>query len=78
MTSGPPDATSVVRPLLTVVRGQPTPEQIVALVAVVGLRAAEAAAADQPRASRPLWAAPVLRAPLAHGPQAWRASGLPR
>ena len=70
--------TEPVRPLLRVVRGAPTPEQLAALVAVVSSRAAVAAAAEQPRASRPAWAAPVLRTPLAHGPDAWRASGLPR
>jgi len=66
-----------VQPLLRVVRGAPTPEQLAALVVVVSSRAAVAAAADRPRAYRPLWAAPVLRAPLAPGPDAWRTSGLP-
>jgi hypothetical protein len=71
---------AVVRPLLTVVRGGPTPEQLAALVAVVTARAsaAETAAAETAAAARPLWAAPVLRSPLSHGPGAWRASGLPR
>jgi hypothetical protein len=65
------------RPLLTVLRGDPTPEQLAALVAVV---AARGAAPDEAalRAPRPLWAVPVLRAPLSPGPGAWRASGLPR
>ena len=68
------------RPLLTVVRGGPTPEQLAALIAVVTARAsaAETAAAEAAAAVRPLWAAPVLRSPLSHGPGAWRASGLPR
>ena len=70
------------RPLLTVVRGGPTPEQLAVLVAVVTARASaaetEAAEAETAAAARPLWAAPVLRSPLAHGPGAWRASGLPR
>ena len=65
-------------PLLRVVRGAPTPEQLAALVVVVTSRAAVAAAADRPRASRSAWATPVLRTPLAPGPDAWRASGLPR
>ena len=71
---------AVVRPLLTVVRGGPTAEQLAALVAVVTARAsaAETAAAETAAAARPLWAAPVLRSPLSHGPGAWRASGLPR
>ena len=65
------------RPLLTVLRGEPTPEQLAALVAVV---AARGTAADEPAAPlpRPLWSVPVLRTPLSPGPGAWRASGLPR
>ena len=75
MSEGP-----AARPLLTVVRGGPTPEQLAALIAVVTARAsaAETAAAEASAAVRPLWAAPVLRSPLSHGPGAWRASGLPR
>ena len=67
---------AVAAPLLTVLRGDPTPEQLAALVAVLAARAAEQApAAPAPRA---LWAVPVLRSPLSPGPGAWRASGLPR
>ena len=71
---------SAARPLLTVVRGGPTPEQLAALVAVVTARAAAADTAADPAgaAPRPRWASPVLRSPLAHGPGAWRVSGLPR
>ena len=64
------------RPLLTVVRGEPTPEQLAALIAVVGSRAA--ATGDDDPAPRELWATPVLRSPVLPGPGAWRASGLPR
>ena len=64
-------------PLLRVVRGEPTPEQLAALLAVVAARAG-APAARQPRPVRSLWATPVLRAPLSPGPGAWRASVLPR
>lgn len=64
------------RPLLTVVRGEPTPEQLAALIAVVGARAA-GGGADAPKPARSLWAAPVLRGALPAGPGAWRASGLP-
>jgi len=66
------------RALLTVVRGEPTPEQLAALVAVVAARAAAPEPDPEAPAPRPLWAAPVLRAPLFPGPGAWRASGLPR
>lgn len=66
------------RPLLRVVRGEPSDEELAALTAVV------AAAASQPEpeapAPRSAWADPAhrLRAPLRPGPGAWRASALPR
>ena len=66
-----------VRPLLTVVRGEPTPEQLAALIAVVSARAA-ASGEDAPALVRPLWNRPQLRTPLTPGPGAWRASGLPQ
>ena len=65
------------RPLLTVVRGEPTPEQLAALIAVVAARASNAAD-ETARVEPSLWATPVLRTPLAPGPGAWRGSGLPR
>ena len=64
------------RPLLTVVRGEPTPEQLAALIAVVSARGGAAEPQDAPAPS--LWARPVLRGPLHPGPGAWRASALPR
>lgn len=64
-------------PLLTVVRGAPTPEQLAALIALIGTTAS-AAVADEPAAAPSLWATPVLRIPLTHGAGGWRASGLPR
>lgn len=65
--------------LLTVVRGRPTPEQVAALVAVVGaagrsLPAAAPAAQDRLPS---LWAAPALRATPASEPYGWRASMMP-
>jgi hypothetical protein len=65
------------RPLLQVVRGEPSPHELAALVAVLAARAG-APAAPQPRPVRSLWATPVLRTPLSPGPGAWRASALPR
>ena len=65
-----------VRPLLTVLRGEPTLEQLAALIAVVSSRAAAAEQADPPMP--PLWAQPVLRTPLSPAPGAWRASTLHR
>jgi Acyl-CoA carboxylase epsilon subunit len=68
------------RPFLRVVRGDATPEEIAALVAVLTARAraAEAARPTPPR-RRSAWADPArrLRRPLPHGPGAWRAGALP-
>ncbi|GLZ12119.1 hypothetical protein Acsp04_23540 [Actinomadura sp. NBRC 104425] len=70
------------KPFLQVVRGDATPEEVAALVAVLTARARAAAAAapaGRQRASR--WAdrSRMMRAPLPpSGPGAWRASGLPR
>jgi hypothetical protein len=65
----------VTEPLLRVVRGNPTPEELAALIAVVSTRGV---AAEEPAAARSLWASPSLRRPLSPGPGAWRASSLPR
>jgi hypothetical protein len=67
-------------PLLRIVKGDPRPEEVAALVAVVqGM--ANAAAEESARAARPTpeWrsAARRVRRTLRHGPGAWRASGLP-
>jgi hypothetical protein len=65
------------RPVLRVVRGIPTPEELAALVTVVAARSAGSPPPGEPAS---LWRdrAAVLRAPLAPGPGSWRASGLPR
>ena len=65
------------RPVLRVVRGDATPEEIAALAAVLLSRSA----ADEPP-PRPLpsaWAdrSRLLRRPLFPGPDAWRRSCLP-
>ena len=68
------------RPVLRVVRGAPSAEELAALVAVVAARASAGAEPTPP--ARPLWGRPVLRPVLTpdliSGPGAWRASGLPR
>ena len=64
------------RLLLRVVHGNPTAEELAALVAVVAARASVAAEPGPP--PRPLWGRPALRPTLTPGPGAWRASGLPR
>ena len=71
-----PQDVPVATPLLTVVRGEPTAEQLAALVAVVSARAAAGGGAGEP-APRPLWGRPQLRGALHPAPGAWRASGLP-
>ena len=63
-------------PVLVVVRGDATPEEVAALVAVVQAAAA-VAPADAPPASQ--WGSPrrAVRAPLMAGRDGWRASALP-
>jgi hypothetical protein len=63
-------------PLLRIVSGDPTPEELAALVAVVASLSAPAAA---PERRTPEWNATrrLQRLVLRHGVGAWRASGLP-
>ncbi|MGH3099152.1 MAG: acyl-CoA carboxylase subunit epsilon [Streptosporangiales bacterium] len=62
---------------LRVVRGEPTPEELAALVTVLAARAG--AANGTGGAPRSEWANPArsMRGPLPPGPGAWRRSGLP-
>ena len=65
-------------PLLKIVKGDPSPEEVAALVAVVGaLGSAATAPAPSPR---PEWNAPhrLLRPPHQPGPAGWRTCGLSR
>ena len=64
-------------PLLRVVSGEPTPEELAALVAVV---ASMGSAAASPPRRTPEWQAHhrKVRATYPHGPGGWRSSGLPR
>ena len=63
--------------VLRLVRGNPTAEELGAVVALLAARSGSAA--EEPAAQeRSLWGLPQLRPPLDHGPGAWRASGLPR
>ena len=66
------------QPVLRVVKGDPTPEEVAALVAVIA--ALGSGPADEKPKPRSAWADPArrLRAALPHGPGAWRSSGLPR
>ena len=65
------------RPFLRVVKGDASPEEIAALVAVLGSLGDPAPA---PRKRAPEWGAPhrQVRRSLPHGPGGWRSSGFPR
>jgi len=70
-------------PSLRVVRGEPTAEELAALVVVLTARAA---AAEPPARPQPAWADPAGRLPVRRrplpgpprrGPDSWRRSALP-
>jgi hypothetical protein len=64
-------------PLLRIVKGDPTPEEVAALVTVVSAMAAGAAeAAARDKAPKPEWSAHRRKLPTTyrHGHGAWRAS----
>jgi acyl-CoA carboxylase epsilon subunit len=64
-------------PFLRVVSGNPTPEEVAALVAVL----AASGGGERPAPRRtPAWSHParLVRRTPAPGPGGWRASGLPR
>ena len=63
-------------PLLRVVRGEPTPEELAALLAVLASRTA--GTPDVPH-SRSAWNDPArrVRRPVVHGPGGWRSSAYP-
>ena len=69
-------------PVLRVIRGDATPEEIAAVVAVLLARSAASDASSSSSSARPApsaWAdrSRLLRRPLHPGPGAWRRSGLP-
>jgi hypothetical protein len=76
-TPGPGDADAA-RPVLRVVSGEPTPEELAALTVVLAAAASGGGAA--PVAVRSTWADPArsVRVVFPAGPGAWRSSGLPR
>ncbi|MEU7132015.1 acyl-CoA carboxylase epsilon subunit [Streptomyces sp. NPDC046261] len=67
--------------MIKVVRGNPTPEELAAALAVVQARAAAGAAAAPPEPTRPEWASPARLAAsrrVPHpGPRAWRTTYWP-
>jgi len=66
------------RPVLHIVRGEPSPEELAALVTVLAARAA-ASAPGRPTPVRTLWndRSRLVRRPLTPGRGAFRASVLP-
>ena len=77
MSYEPADQAADQRPILRVVKGDATPEEVAALVAVVASLGGETAA---PERRTPEWSAhhrKVRRNPP-HGPGGWRSSSLPR
>jgi hypothetical protein len=73
----PDEADAAVRPVLRVISGNPSAEELAALIAVVAARGAGAAEPDPAPPSPWTTRASSLRRPLVPGPGAWRASGLP-
>jgi Acyl-CoA carboxylase epsilon subunit len=69
------------RPVLRIVRGDPTPEELAALLAVVGAKSGTGSgAAELPaRSTRSAWSDParLVRRPVRPGPDGWRRSALP-
>jgi len=64
---------------LSVVRGEPTAEELAALVAVIASRSAgETKRPAQPKVSGWTDRARYVRGRLPHSPDGWRASALPR
>jgi hypothetical protein len=66
------------RPHLRIVKGNPSDEEVAALVAVVStLGATEESGSERPKSA---WSdrRALVRESLPHGPGAWRVSGLPR
>jgi hypothetical protein len=81
--SGPaahPESGPASQPALAIVAGNPSAEQIAAVVTVLSARLRPADATWAGQATRSRWSARSrqLRAPLLRGPGAWRASALPR
>jgi hypothetical protein len=68
------------RPLLSVLRGEPTPEELAAVIVVLTARSSGTDRAPARQRPGSAWTAKsrMLRPPLTAAPGAWRASGLPR
>ena len=64
-------------PLLKVVQGNPTPEELAAIIAVVASRKLRV---EEPKSNFSLWArrSRLVRPAMRPGPGAWRGSTFPR
>ena len=64
------------QPALRVIRGEPTPEELAALTALVSVAAANGADVEREPARRGRWNDPAAmhRRPLLSGPAGWRAA----
>ncbi|WP_018333944.1 acyl-CoA carboxylase epsilon subunit [Actinomycetospora chiangmaiensis] len=74
-----PEEEAPARPVLRIVRGDPSPEELAALTAV--LAAASGGGGAEPEAGpTSVWTerSALVRRPVHPGPGAWRASALPR
>jgi hypothetical protein len=78
--AAPAEPGPATQPVLAIVRGNPSAEQIAAVVTVLSARLEPAGPARAGQAPRSRWSerSRQLRAPLARGQGAWRASALPR
>jgi hypothetical protein len=75
---GSPGSEQAARPLVAI-KGDASPEEVAALVAVVQAMAAAAAGAQAPSGPRSVWADPArqVRRPHHAGPGGWTRSALP-
>ncbi len=67
------------RPVLRVIRGEPTADELAAVVVVLAARAGQVGGEPAPQPARSQWSAKArrMRPRLTPGPGAWRASALP-
>ena len=74
------EAAGDAEPVLTVVRGEPSPAELAALVAVVAARAASGATGDTGPAHKDVWRdrSRAVRPLLYPGPGRWSTSNWPR
>lgn len=79
-TAGAPGPPAAAEPPIRVVRGNPTPEELAAALAVVRVRASAATVAEPAERTHSAWSDPARTVPgplPAPGPGAWRATFWP-